>query len=153
MTRLGGLFRLAAPLALMSASLVRADSSPLPMNESYSSSADAWIEIALDPRSDITVAWADGDSTKDEVGFRSFEGAGFVLTNRSSTERSLPDVTVSSSAASLLKMLTLSATRAGRTHMVSVMNPTGTDVLSFDPGFVLDGGESVSIAVEATPAD
>jgi len=140
MKRLAGSIRLAALIALGSLpGLARAEAT--------------WVQIAVDPTRDVEVGWAEGEYTGDEVRFEDLEHAAFVLTNRSAVSQSPSALTISSGDPSSLEMVTLTAVSGRTTHMTSVMNPTGFDVLSFDPGWVLDGGESVSVAVEATAAE
>jgi len=140
MKRLAGSFRLAVLIALGSLpGLARAEAS--------------WVQIALDPTRDVEVGWAEGEYTGDEVRFENLERATFVLTNRSTASQSPPELTISSSDPSSFAMVTLTAVSGRTTHMTSVMNPTGFDVLSFDPGWALAGGESVTVAVEATTSE
>ena len=134
MMRLAGVFRLAAPLVLAS----------FP--------AWGWVQIAVDPARDVDVGWAEGEYTGDEVSFASFAGGTFVLTNHAASAQPVADLTVSLGDPSRYEMVTLTAISGPRTHMTSVMNPTGSDVLSFDPGLVLGAGESVDVAVEIVPA-
>ena len=111
------------------------------------------MQISLDPARDVEVGWADGNYSEDQATFENFERRAFVLTNRSTVSQAPSELTISSSDPSQLEMVTLTAISGRTTHMTSVMNPTGVDVLSFDPGLTLAGGESVSVTVEATAAE
>jgi hypothetical protein len=99
---------------------------------------------------DVAVAWADGDYGEQSASLAGTGPAEVVLINRSEAPRPISDLAVSSDPARI-EMVTLTATSGPRTHMTSVRNPTGEDVLSFDPGLVLGGGESIDVAVETTP--
>jgi hypothetical protein len=136
MMRLAGVFRPAALIALTS---LPAWGSP-------------WLQIAVDPARDVDVGWAEGDYTGDEVSFASFAGGTFVLTNHSAAAEPVAELTISLGEPSRYEMVTLTASSGRTTHLTSVMNPTGSDVLSFDPGFVLGAGESVDVSVDVTPA-
>ena len=137
--RLAGVFRLAALIALGSLSgVVRAEA--------------PWVQIAVDPTRDVEVGWADGEYNGGEVRFENFERETFVLTNRSMVSQAPLELTIASSDPSWFEMVTLTTISGRTTHMTSVMHPTGFDVLSFDPGLTLDGGESITVTVEATPA-
>ena len=146
MKRLAGVFRpVAFALAFVPAFAAEPSSPP-------QSSDTPWIQITVDPQPGIAVAWADDDYSGDEVPLRGSRGGAFVLTNSSGLTQRVGNVTVSSNDPSRLEMVTLSATTGRTTHMASVMNPTGADVLEFDSGFALGAGESVSVTVDATPA-
>jgi hypothetical protein len=134
MMRLAGVFRPAALIALAA----------LP--------AWGWVQIAVDPARDVDVGWAEGDYTGNEVSLASFAGGTFVLTNHSAAAEPAVELMVSLDDPLPYEMVTLTAISGERTHMTSVRNPTGSDVLSFDPSFVLRPGESVDVAVEVEPA-
>ena len=137
--RLAGSFRLAALIALGSLpGAVRAQA--------------PWVQISIDPARDVDVGWAEGVYSEDQVRFEDLEHATFVLTNRSTVSQAPSELTIASSDPSRFGMVTLTAISGRTTHMTSVMNPTGFDVLSFGPGLALAGGESLTVTVDATGA-
>ena len=161
MMRLAGGFRLAALVALGSLpGAVRAQA--------------PWVQISIDPARDVDVGWAEGDYNEDQVRFEAMsitcsnqsmratigsegscekvEHATFVLTNRSTVSQAPSELTIASSDPSRFGMVTLTAISGRTTHMTSVMNATGFDVLSFGPGLTLAGGESLTVTVDAVRA-
>jgi len=140
MMRLAGGYRLGALIALGSLSGAPALRAEAP-----------WLQISIDPSRDVEVGWAEGEYDGDQVRFENLERVTFVLTNRSTVSQAPPELTIASSDPSRFRMVTLTAISGPTTHMTSVMNPTGFDVLSFGPRLALGAGESLSVTVEATP--
>ena len=108
------------------------------------------VGISLEPASDVVVAWADGSYDARAATLDATAPSTIVLTNTANGRRAPAAITVTSDPAAVA-MVTLTSVTGPVTHMASVMNPTGRDVLRFGPSFALDGGESVAVTVEATP--